>query len=260
MESTHQRPDISGSNSIPGDSWTKNPLSPDPIKIFKDGFDPSAYNPDLHFIPIGKNCVDSSSLHKSKVILENFKNALSSNTVVEELTVEEPKPLYKITGLDENGYVKLETGNPIEIKKGKTKIVVDKEKLSKVLNESYSIDTKSVEMFKKWVKQNVYRVGSLKKVDDVDWNNLIDKMSKNLGKKNISYILNEDRPTEEPNVTKIEMPPSVNRNAYELRQIILQDAISVVMKKVADTESLDEVVNKIMKVSATFYQFVENRK
>lgn len=52
---------------------------------------------------------------------------------------------------------------------------------------------------------------------------------------------------------------TVNRNAYELRQLILQDAIKVVRNNY-EVGNLNGFVDKVMEVADKFYSFVENRK
>ena len=50
----------------------------------------------------------------------------------------------------------------------------------------------------------------------------------------------------------------VNLNAYELRELILKNAIDVV-QKYSNSNSLNVVVDEIMKTAEKFYNFVENK-
>lgn len=52
---------------------------------------------------------------------------------------------------------------------------------------------------------------------------------------------------------------SVNKNAYELRELILENAISVVNNHLKNV-SLNEFVENVLDVSDKFYSFVENRR
>jgi hypothetical protein len=52
---------------------------------------------------------------------------------------------------------------------------------------------------------------------------------------------------------------SVNKNAYELRHLILENSIGVV-NKYGTSKLLDDAVDDVIKVCKKFYSFVENKK
>lgn len=70
-------------------------------------------------------------------------------------------------------------------------------------------------------------------------------------------------PVSVPSITipspKEQVVQSVNKNAYELRELILENAITVVNNH-AKNISLDEFVDKVLDVSQKFYTFVENKR
>ncbi len=89
-----------------------------------------------------------------------------------DVCIEKKEPLYKITGLNENGEVKIETDTPLILKKGKTEIALTNEKLKETLFNSQKVDSKMIQDLHTWVKNNLHRAGTLEKIDDVEWKNL----------------------------------------------------------------------------------------
>jgi len=78
---------------------------------------------------------------------------------------------------------------------------------------------------------------------------------------NFKKFLYEKKKDSETQKAESQVIQSVNKNAYELRHMILENAIHVVSENLKNKNvSLDQFVDSIMKVSDRFYSFVENRK
>ena len=175
-------------------------------------------------------------------IFKDFLHATRPPKPPQELEVINQPPLFKITGLDENGEVVVKTDTPIVLKKGDTEISLTHEKLKTTVENSQKTDCKSTREFHDWIKQNLHRAGTMEKIDGKEWEKFWGSISEIYSKK------------EEPSV-KIEVPKSINLNAYEIRLSVLQEALNWVKcnKTTNKTEDVLEIANK-------FYKFVENRK
>lgn len=193
-----------------------------------------------------------------------------------DVQILEKPPLFKITGLDENGEVKVETDTPLVLKKGKSEIALTHEKLINTLFNSQKVDCKIVKEMQSWIKNNLHRVDSLEKIDDNEWNKLrttindyfnkqnsIKKNTENITSDDVDDIIEElenellEEPTKKVEETKvkIEVPKSINLNAYEIRLQILKEALEWV-KHNKNTNKTDDVLD----VANKFYKFVEQRK
>lgn len=196
-------------------------------------------------------------------IYKDFLHAVRPPEPPSELEIINQPPLFKITGLDENGEVVVKTDTPIVLKKGKTEIALTHEKLTDTVVNSQKVDCKNFRELHNWVKQNVYRAGSMEKLSDQDWANLrtiLVNSYKTISEKNnidnnVATTTDQyQKPLEETKV-KIEVPQSVNMNAYEIRLKVLQEALDWV-KHNKNTGSFDDVIE----VANRFYKFVENKK
>lgn len=178
-------------------------------------------------------------------IFKDFLHATRPPKPPQELEVINQPPLFKITGLDENGEVLVKTDTPIVLKKGDTTISLTHEKLKDTVENSQKVDCKSIREFHEWLKQNFHRAGTMEKIDSKEWEKFWGS---------ISEIYNKNEPKEEP-IVKIEVPKSINLNAYEIRLQVLQEALNWVKnnKNSNNAEDVLEIANK-------FYKFVENRK
>lgn len=176
-------------------------------------------------------------------IFKDFLYATRPTQTPKELEIINQPPLFKITGLDENGEVVLKTDTPIVLKKGDTKISLTHEKLKGNVEKSQKVDCKSAREFHEWLKQNLYKVGTMEKIDSDEWEKFL-----------LSIVdVYKPKPKEEPSV-KIEVPKSTNLNAYEIRLQVLQESLNWVKNNNSNnTEDVLEVANK-------FYKFIENKK
>lgn len=196
-----------------------------------------------------------------------------------EVQILNKPPLFKITGIDENGEVKVETDTSLVLKKGETEIALTQEKLTNTLINSQKTDIKVVKYTHDWVKENLYRAGSLEKISDEEWSKLRKKITdrfnerdkvmeyvKNLSNKNvesddieglIQELENESLENSKTGETKvkIEIPPSTNKNAYEIRLQVLQEALNWV-KHNKNTNKVEDVLD----VANKLYKFVEQRR
>lgn len=182
-----------------------------------------------------------------------------------EVDIEKSKPLFAITGLDENGNVRLETDTDITIKRGKLAINLKEEKLRKTLEDSQKVDTKNVREMKEWIACKVKEAGSFEAISDNTWNQL----RKNMKEK--WTVQEEEKPnpdiqapeyevlTEGGSVEKPkEVIQSVNKNAYEIRLEILKKAIDLARLQKGPTAVPTE--EEIVGVASKLYKFVENKR
>lgn len=195
-------------------------------------------------------------------IYKDFLHATRPPEPPAELQILNQPPLFKITGVDENGEVIVKTDTPIVLKKGKTEIALTHEKLTDTVTNSQKIDYKSFRELHDWVKQNVHRVGSLEKLSEEDWINLKDILSKN-HKETVDNTVNEgcivNETKELSQTVRLEVPPSVNKNAYEIRNDILKSSINSV-NQIKGFKNLDEYVKDVLFTANKFYEFVENKR
>ena len=127
-----------------------------------------------------------------------------------------------------------------------------------------------------WVKNNLHRAGSLEKIDDDEWKKLrlsivdnynnhkyVENTEESVTSDDLDEIINEleeegneevmpKLPKVEEQKVKIEVPKSVNLNAYEIRLSVLQEALEWV-KHNKNTNKTDDVID----VANKFYRFVE---
>lgn len=190
-------------------------------------------------------------------IYKDFLHATRPYEPPQELEVVNQPPLFKITGLDENGEVIVKTDTPIVLKKGKTEIALTQEKLTDTVVNSQKVDCKSFRELHDWVKQNVHRAGSMEKISDNEWNKLRESIVE-IYNKHVDLgnnELNGEVKLKEESTVKIEVPKSINLNAYEIRLQVLKESLEWVKNKqnLNRTEDVLDVANK-------FYKFVENRK
>jgi hypothetical protein len=194
-------------------------------------------------------------------IYKDFLHATRPYEPPPELEVVSQPPLFKITGLDEKGEVIVKTDTPIVLKKGKTEIALTHEKLTDTVVNSQKIDCNSFRELHDWVKQNVHRAGSMEKISDDEWSKLRQTIVETYKKyidSDVGDVINKEvKPKEEPTV-KIEVPKSINLNAYEIRLQVLKESLDWVkyrtpVTQTGNTEEVLEIANK-------FYKFVENRK
>lgn len=193
-------------------------------------------------------------------IYKDFLHAIRPVESPQELEVVNQPPLFKITGIDENGEVIVKTDTPIVLKKGKTEIALTHEKLTDIVVNSQKVDCRSFRELHNWVKQNVHRAGSLEKISDDEWNKLrqsiIENYNKHINLGSNEFVEEEDKPkVKEEQTVKIEVPSSVNMNAYEIRLKVLQETLDWI-KHNKNTNKTDDVLD----VANKFYKFVENRK
>lgn len=194
-------------------------------------------------------------------IFKDFLHATRPPEPPQELEVVNQPPLFKITGVDENGEVIVKTDTPIVLKKGNTEIALTHEKLTDTITKSQKVDCKSFRELHSWVKQNIHRVGTLEKIEDNEWNKLRQSIIENYNKhidlsNNETVDESESKPkVKEDQTVKIEVPSSVNMNAYEIRLKVLQESLDWIKhnKNTNKTEDVLDVANR-------FYKFVENRK
>lgn len=191
-------------------------------------------------------------------IYKDFLHATRPPEPPSELQILNQPPLFKITGVDENGEVIVKTDTPIVLKKGKTEIALTHEKLTDTVVNSQKVDCKSFRELHDWVKQNVHRAGSLEKLSDEEWINLREILIKSHEKTDELGQEVTEEPINETKV-KIEVPPSVNMNAYEIRNDILKSSINSV-NQVKGFKNLDEYVKDVLFTANKFYEFVENKR
>lgn len=191
-------------------------------------------------------------------VYKDFLHVIRPYEPPQELQILNQPPLFKITGVDENGEVIVKTDTPVVLKQGKTEIALTHEKLTDTVSNSQKINCKSFRELHNWVKQNVHRAGSLEKLSDEEWINLRDILIKNHEKSNEFEKELVEESTNETKV-KIEVPPSVNMNAYEIRNDILKSSINSV-NQVKGFKNLDEYVKDVLFTANKFYEFVENKR
>lgn len=243
-----------------------------------------------------------------------------------DVQIETSTPLYKIVGLDENGNVKVEVDEKLQLKRGKTSLTLPNT-LKQTVDNSSTINTEFVSGMKEWLQNKVHVAGSLEKVSPGEWldfqknlwnrlnkqknqesdddvtandtENIINEVENGFTYATASNFIQNDPITKKPftfNVDssapsfhvkggdvkiegmssvkeediknylgiddkgilrRIEIPQSVNKNAYEIRLKILEDSIEFLKYqgdgKRATTDTVLDVANK-------FYKFVENRR
>lgn len=211
-------------------------------------------------------------------IYKDFLYAVRPKTVSNNIDIEKSPPLFVINGLDEQGNVRVETDTDIEIRKGNKKIKLKEEKLRKTLKDSQNVDVQMVKDMRDWVTMNIKKVGSLDKVSEEQWSKLrsmiLDKWAvmedrtddESVSSNDIEEIIKEledegrimDDPM--PTTTKIEMPPSVNKNAYEIRLDILKESIEWVKYQKDNNYTNEITADRIVDTANKLYKFVENKR
>ena len=194
----------------------------------------------------------------------------------EEIEIIKSKPSFKIVGADPVEGVQVDVNAPLEIKKGKTKIVLDGERLKRTLIESQKVNPKSVREMDSFIKKRMAEKNMTMQSDDmdaIDLNDLLDSLKDDdVNEGEIEEIISElEQELEQPvqisrkveEKPMRELPPiniqSVNKNAYELRHLILENSINVVNEYKNDL-TLQNRIDMIMSVAERFYSFVENKK
>jgi hypothetical protein len=195
------------------------------------------------FKKVVSNMVKSGQ--KVPQIYKDFINVIDPEAPTDkEIIIENKPPLYKLTGLDEFGNVKVKTETPLEIKRGDIVLKLDSDRLKNTVENSKNITPLHIGsdpaplMFS--AINGEVKFPSLK-------NGKEEEMKNYLG-------LDENGV-----LKKIEIPQSVNKNAYELREMILKSAIEIV-NKYSTQSSLPNTVDQILKTANQFYSFVENKQ
>jgi len=159
-------------------------------------------------------------------IKEVLKEALDIPTpTTEKVSIETTQPLFKITGLDECGNVQLKTGTEVKLRKGDKSISLQKEHLQNVLEKSQQISETLSSLTDDEMENRVKKILDMYASAEKNENNILVK----------------------------------NKNAYEIRELILENTIKVV-SNYSKNISLEQIVEQIMKTAAQFYSFVENRR
>jgi hypothetical protein len=157
----------------------------------------------------------------------------------DEIVVESKPPLYSIRGLDDSGQVDVRTQIPLEIKKGNTTILLDKERLKKAVTESVSPNLRKCDK----TLMDCYEKTYDKESDSFD-----------TGKTKITAECCEDLLKIKETVTnKPTIVPS--KNAYEIRLSVLELSIGII-KSSGPPYTIENIIN----TANTLYKFVENKK
>ena len=83
-----------------------------------------------------------------------------------------------------------------------------------------------------------------------------------LDKKGIQKMIGIE-PTQKNNSSDLptRRQPVVGRNAYEIREDVLESAIDIVkLSNVSNKRNIDELSDEVLQVASKFYEFVENRR
>lgn len=187
-----------------------------------------------------------------------------------EIEILKKPPLFKIEGLDENGAVKVKTENPVIIKKGNTEISLTYEKLTKplglLLNKTESVNN-DVKEDKDVTSDDID--GILKELEDeivnpnnspevgltIQSGNVTIENMKKASEDDITNFIGID---EKGVLKKIEIPSSVNKNAYELRNDILKLSTESV-NRIKEYKNLEEHTKDVLITATKYYEFVENK-
>jgi hypothetical protein len=196
-----------------------------------------------------------SGLEVPKIYTDFLFSVRPPKKVSTEVDILTNPPLYKLSGVNENGEVKIETSTPIVFKKGTTEISLTCEQLTDTFVKSQKINGQMVEEMRNWIKLNIHRAGTLEKISDEEWTVFQKKLMEKYLKDNNQEQPNTKLENKEHTV-KIEVPPSNNKNAYELRFSILQEAVNLL--KTNTNGKISE--NDVLDVANKFYKFVENKK
>lgn len=225
-----------------------------------------------------EKCVDSlysvvSNMVKANIevplVYKNFLDTVKPKTVEpNEVKIENKSPSFKIAGIGDNGEVKIATSTPVVLKKGNTTIKLINEKLKETLSHSQNVDCKLVQDMRDWARNNIQKFGSLDKVPETDWADFgsiirnrvhsLDKMSlpkyNNIESKPLqpvsSYQTDVLDKLENDAKVKIEVPKSVNKNAYEIR-------LEIILKA---TEMANGDPDKATEIAEKLYRFVEGKR
>ncbi len=219
-------------------------------------------------------------------IYKDFLYSVRPPIVSNDINIEKSSPLFSITGLDENGNVKIETDTNIEIRKGNKKIKLKEEKLIKTLKDGELVDTKNVKKMRDWISHKIKEAGSLEKIKDEDWNKLRDYIKEKCNDKMFCNDNSDTNLDTDNNIEKLfslekeahekverenklkervyqesenkEILQTVNKNAYEIRLEVLREAIQLVKLKKGPTIAPTE--EEILTIASKLYKFVENKR
>jgi hypothetical protein len=202
--------------------------------------------PDINVIKASGIIKNTDSYKTSKKLTDSFFENVSKNFPLDEneVTISNNPPLFKIVGLDPDGNVKVKTETSVDIKRGNTIITLDREKLKEVFK---NCNTNNLNELKKIINLKDKTNG-----DDVMSSDDIDDLVRELEDEAIPYT-----PLPQPTMPKLEIPKTVNMNAYEIRLRVLENAIEWVKSKGIEKNVEDDYV---INLANKFYRFVENKR
>lgn len=200
-------------------------------------------------------------------VYQNFLEDIEPPIVDQTIKIETKPPLFSILGVDESGSVKIKTSKPLVIKSGDTNIKLSATKLIDTLNNSKKLDLSEFrdecikkEKSKSWDTHDIITVDkSLSKSnifkneckENVDVPNAVSSNSNNqtTGEKEMKDFCDRN-----DTVVRVDVPKSVNLNAYEIRLKILQEALNWVRN---DSVKGEKTISDVIDVANKLYSFVE---